>query len=831
MTASQSGSIVRGRARSGFSGARGAEGQENTGMQLQERPPEMVVEMPEAASRDAEDMATAQAGGRNGDGGRGEIEAHGLYRVGLAYGRLAHRLRWVILALWVVALAVSLPFAARLSSVLSGGGYSFEASESVKVNHLAVDVVHQPASTLLVVFQSDATPVADAAYQDEVNGFADRARAFPHVTGVQRGPVGRDGKTTYVALSFDQGGEAVQAQLADVRALLPGGADAGPARAYFTGSPAIYRDFTDITQSETERAEALGLPLALLVLIVVFGALLAAALPLVLALVSVPIALALVYAVALHQQTSVFVLSLASIIGLGISIDYSLFMVRRFREEIAAGRPVRDAVGWTVATSGEAILFSGLAVMIGFVGLLLIGLPFMTSLGVGGALVVGVSVTAALTLLPALLGILGHRVNALRVPLLGRLVGAAGREEGAREGGAWHRLALGVMRRPLLVLLGVFALLVALGWPIFSLRVGTPDATALPHGAESRRGLDILDAQFPGRGDGNPVVIAVQTADGSSVLTADNLDKIDALTGWLTRQDGVSGVVSLTQFPVGPQGVALPKEQLFALYSSGAYQQTPALAQLVGSMASDDTSLITVEASAPANTDAAHALVDRLRAHKAEGRGLRVYVGGFQALTQDFNDYLYGNFPKAIAFVLLATFVVLLLMFRSLLLPLKAVLVNVLSVGAAYGALVAVFQWGFLANVLGFEAQGYLEDTIPILLFCVLFGLSMDYEVFLLSRIREEWLRTANNRFAVARGLEKTGGVITSAALLFVVVAGAFTFTGIVVTKEIGLGLTVAVLVDAAIIRTLLVPATMRLLGRWNWWLPGRPLPPKQAAG
>ncbi len=226
-----------------------------------------------------------------------------------------------------------------------------------------------------------------------------------------------------------------------------------------------------------------------------------------------------------------------------------------------------------------------------------------------------------------------------------------------------------------------------------------------------------------------------------------------------------------------------------------------------------------------------NALINNLRAGDTQaGQGLSVLVGGSQASDLDFNGYLYGNFPRSIIFILVATYLLLLLMFRSVFLPLKAILMNALSVAACYGLLVFVFQWGHFSNILGFTSNGFLDSTNPILLFCILFGLSMDYEVFLLSRIHEEWLRTHNNRYAVARGLEKTGGVITNAALLFVIVTGAFTFTSLLITKEIGLGMSIAVLLDATIIRTLLVPATMRLLGRWNWWLPGRPLPPRQEA-
>ena len=755
------------------------------------------------------------------------IRSHGLYRFGMAYGRLVHRLRWFILALWVVALATSVPFAAQLSSVLTGGGYNLNQSESVAVGNLIQRKFNLPQSSVLVVFRSDGTAVSDPAYQSEVSSFMDRARGFGHVTSVEPAGVGTDGDTTYVTINFDQNAGDVEPRISDLRTLLPSGSDAGPARVWVTGGPAIYREFTEITDSETRGAEEKALPVALVVLLIVFGTLVAAAMPLLLALVAVPIALGIIYGVALHTTTSVFVLSVASIIGLGISIDYSLFMVRRFRDELRQRESVREAVAWTVATAGEAILFSGLTVIIGFIGLLLIGLQFMTSMGVGGAVVVAVSVLAALTLLPAILSILGPRVNAIRIPFLARLVMRTSAE--GEERGFWHGLALGVMKRPILVVVGVSVLLLALGWPIFSLNPGTPDGRSLPAGSEARQGYDILNDQFPGVND-YPIIVTAQTTDGSSVLSDANVRKVDALTTWLTEQERVTGVTSVTQFSSGPQGVVPPKEQLFALYSSGQYQQNPGLAKLVAATTAGDTAIITVKTNAALNSPEARDLVNHLRANRAEGQGLTVQVGGFQAVTQDFNDYLYGNFPRAILFILGATYILLLLMFRSVFLPLKAILMNVLSVSAAYGVLVLVFQWGYGSGLLNFTPLGFIDSTIPILLFCILFGLSMDYEVFLLSRIREEWLKTKDNRYAVARGLEKTGGVITNAALLFVIVTGAFTFTSVITTKEIGLGMTVAVVVDALIIRTLLVPATMRLLGRWNWWLPGLPLPPKQSS-
>ncbi len=787
-------------------------------MQIQERPQENVIKPPESKS---------------------SLESHRLYRLGLGYGRQVYRFRWFIIAFWVVVVIVSIPFAAQIGSVLKGGGYYYNNSESAHADNLINARLRQPSTQLLVIFQSTNRVVNDASYQKEVNDFMSRARSFAHVTGVVQSGTGQDGRTTYVTVNFNQESGKVEDQLDNFRALLPSGAAAGPAQAYLTGDAPIDQAFNQITQQDIERAELFALPIALFVLMVVFGTLIAAAMPILLAIVAIPVTMAVIYAIGLHTSMSVFVLNITSIIGLGISIDYSLFMIRRFRDELAGGRSVQDAIGWTVATAGESILFSGLIVMIGFCSLLLIGIELMTSLGIGGAVVVATSVLAALTLLPALLGVLGYRINALRIPFLSRFTMHTSHrakhtpqkesgEKPQKEGqGFWQSWALGVMKRPVLIILLVTAVLVGMGWPIFSIALGSTNTAALPKSAEARQGIDILNVQFPETND-NPIYVVVQ-ADGSSMLTQGNLDKLDHLSKWIATQANVNGVISLTQLPATPGASTPSLQQLITLYSTGAYQRNPSMAQLVASTTNGNTSLITVTTYAKVDSSEGKALVNNLRAgDQRAGQGLTVLVGGNQADSLDFNNYLYSNFPRAVLFILVTTYILLLIMFRSVFLPLKAILMNVLSVSACLGVLVFIFQWGNLSNILGFTSDGFLDSIIPILLFCILFGLSMDYEVFLLSRIREEWLLTHDNRRAVARGLEKTGGVITNAALLFVIVAGAFTFTSIVVTKEMGLGMALAVLVDATIIRTLLVPATMRLLGRWNWWMPGRRLPAEQ---
>ncbi|HLI69156.1 MAG TPA: MMPL family transporter [Ktedonobacteraceae bacterium] len=745
------------------------------------------------------------------------------YRLGLAYGRIIYRLRWVSVVFWIIVLAASVPFASRVSSVLNGGDYSYGSSESSHVDDLLVQKLHNPPSQVFVVFHSSSVPVSDSAYQIEIKRFSQQAQHFADVTGVIQGGIGPDGRTTFLTVNFDKDANYMQQQLPRFRKLLPAGAAASPAQVYLTGDIAIYDEFNQLAQTDTEQADGVALPLALIALLIVFATVVAAILPLLLALVAVPVALALIYAIALHYSTSSQVLSVASVVGLGLSIDYSLLMTRRFREELSRGRSVVEAVSWTLITAGEAILFSGLIVIVGFCGLLLTDIPSLASFGIGGGVVVCAALLTALTLLPAIFSILGTRVNALRLPFLGRRL-RAGEREGEQKG-FWHSWAVAVMRKPVLITLITSVVLLLLGWPILSMKIGVPDVTSLPGNSEARQGFDILKAQFPALAQ-NPIYLVAQTPDGSSILTPDNLNRVNHLTAWVATQPHVTGVTSLTRLPAAPGTPALTAQQLSELYSSGSYLQIPALAQFVSASTSGDTTVITINSDTKLDSSQGDALINDLRAgDRAASQGLKVYVGGLQATTLDFNTYLYSSFPRIILFILIITYVLLLLMFRSVLLPLKAVVMNILSISVAYGVLVAVFQWGNLQSFFGFQSEGFVESTIPVVLFCVLFGLSMDYEVFLLSRIREEWLRTSNNSWSVARGLEKTGGVITNAALIFVIVAGAIAFTSLISTKEVGLGIAVAVLVDATIIRSLLVPATMELIGRWNWWLPGRALP------
>jgi len=509
----------------------------------------------------------------------------------------------------------------------------------------------------------------------------------------------------------------------------------------------------------------------LILLVFVFGSVVAATTPLLVGVLAIFGAFVATRLLTYTTDVSIFALNIITILGLGLAIDYALFVVSRFREELAAGRSPREAIPRTIATAGRTVVVSGLTVALALASLLIFPQVFPRSMGFGGMAAVLVAMIASLTVLPALLAVLGHRVNALRIrgPWRRNRAGAAGPRPGA-----WERIARGVMRRPVLVIVGTVAVLAVLAAPFAGARFGGVDERVLPAGTESRVVSERLRADFTS-GDVAPISVLATGASASDVDI-------------LARQIGeMPGVTSATRTAGNGDG---------------------------------DASLISVAYEGESAGQTGKDVVQQIRSMSTPV-GVTVLVGGQPAELVDLLDSLGDRLPWMALLMAAATFVLLFFAFGSLVLPLKAIVMNLVSIGASFAAVVWAFQDGNLAGVLGFTETGYLEATQLILMLAILFGLSTDYEVFLLSRIREEWDRTGDNTTAVALGLQKTGRIITSAAMLLIIVIGGFSLGGISFIQMIGFGMIVAIAVDATIVRALLVPATMRLLGRWNWWAPG----------
>jgi len=728
----------------------------------------------------------------------------------------------LVIGAWVLIVLCALPFAPQAPGALQAGGFDLPTLESARSRAALESELGAPPSALVLAISSSTltpgTPQFEAAAQRAVAGVANA----PHVVGsrshlIAPTQVNVEKKIVYDVILLDLKPDDSPAALEGIQAAL---VEVDGIKVALAGGPSFYADIQIVSETDLQRSELISLPLAAIVLLLVFGSAVAAGLPLAVGGATVIVALAAIFGAAQATRMSIFVLNLTTLLGLGLGVDYSLLLVSRFREELGRGAKLGDAVQRTVATAGRAVFFSGVTVMLGLAGLALFDFAILRSIGIAGAITVAIAVASSVTLMPAILSLLGPRVNRLAIRRLG-----SGK---VNERGPWARLARAVMRRPIAVALPTLALLIALGTPWLGVRFNAPDGSILPERVPSRQALDALTDAF-GEGSFSPMTAAVRT-DGP-VTSAANIKLLYDWVQALQADPRVARVDSIVS--IDPR-LTLTQYQL--LYSSsstdGATPPDRYAAQILSFTTAGDLTTVSITPTNGPNRPESRALVGELRAAHpgsiAAGTpsaitppaGLNALIGGGAAEIVDVVDTISGEFPRTAAVVILATLLILAVLLRSIVLPIKAVVMNTLSILASFGALVWIFQEGNLSAILGFAPLGFVETTIPVILFCVLFGLSMDYEVFLLTRMREIYDRTGDNAAAVAGGLERSGRIITSAALIVVVVAGSFVFAEIVLIKALGVGVAIAVALDATIVRALLVPATMRLFGKWNWWAP-----------
>jgi RND superfamily putative drug exporter len=560
----------------------------------------------------------------------------------------------------------------------------------------------------------------------------------------------------------------------------------------------------------------------MLILLAVFGTVVGAVLPIIIAAIALPSSMAVIGLLAGVTEMSIFVTNVATMIGLALSIDYSLFTVSRFREELRH-RSVADAVEHTMATVGKAVAISGVAVAIGLSSLTVFESPALRSMGIGGVVTVLSTLVFGLTVLPALLGMLGPRVNRLRVPLPRslRLIEDDPAAADARRGhGVWGRIARVVMRRPLLIATPVLLVLVVAGLPFFGIQLSTGgNLDDLPPSA-SVTGFRVLADEFPG-GDTDPVEVAVQAEQ--PLLSDGALDPawVDALRAYVDELAAVATVTDVTSVLDPPAGMAEDSyTELISLPSAQRPPEAAGIAAWIDQWVADDLTRVNVFSSALPDSADGRDVVDTIRAIPVPDGATDTLTGGLSSRSRDFMSSFTGSVPYALAIVVGVTAAVLFLTFGSVFLPVKAVLMSLLSITASFGALVWIFQDGNFSWLLDFDPSGTIIASTPILMFAILFGLSMDYEVFLLSRIRERYLATGDNTRAVAEGIGITGGIITGAALIMVAVFGAFALSSVALIKSLGFSMALAVLIDATVVRGVLVPAFMRIMGAINWWAP-----------
>jgi uncharacterized membrane protein YdfJ with MMPL/SSD domain len=688
---------------------------------------------------------------------------------------VARRALAVLLTGLVVAIAAG-GYGFGVFDHLSQGGFDDKSSESARELQGERDTFGNQNVDVVAIYTSKELVAGDAEFRADVQqvvaGLAPgtTTTVIPYYAApADSGLVSKDGHSVQVLISL--AGTSQDDYLSnydDLSPTLQAPRSTG-LQTELTGAFAVFSDVNKITSEDLARAESISMPIVVLLALLIFGSLVAASMPAVVGLLAMVGALALVRVIAIFTEVSVFSVNVISLLGIGLAIDYALFVISRYREELALlphddPEAVPTAIRRTMSTAGRTVLFSGLTVAAALSSLLIFPQAFLKSMGYGGVAAVLVAMLAALTVLPATLRLLGRRVDGGRLPWRRHRPVVVDDAHGR-----WAALARGVMRRPWLVIVGTVAALLLIASPFLGVKWGSVDYRVLPSDAPAHVAADKLSDFGP------------ETSTASLLVRGASQDDV---TTYADQVSQVAGVTSVRTVATG-----------------------------------DDSTLLQASWAGNSQTERSQAVVEDIRALRpASGE---VLVGGMSANTVDLIDSVGAHLPWMGLIVALVMLVLLFVAFGSLVLPVKAVVMNLFSISASFGVITWIFSDGHLSGLLGFTPQGFLDATNPILMLAILFGLSMDYEVFLLSRIREQWDRTRDNDVAIVTGVQKTGRIITSAAVLLAVVIGAFALSGIVFMKMLGIGMLVALLVDATVVRALLVPATMKLLGRANWWAPG----------
>jgi len=712
-----------------------------------------------------------------------------------------YRRRWWTLAASTIFLAVSIAMVIR-GGKLTGG--SFGDREAEQTQRLVEQVLgHSTDTTFVVVLRSDTLDPREQSFRDATKAALAPLASDPDVLlvvtpddaplSLRPEMVNVEARSSVALVSLKGDFKEALSRYPAVRTRLR----SPELEITCTGKVPFMDDFDRVLQRDVIRAELISLPLALLVLVLVFRTAVAAALPVGVGALAVVGGVAVVLGLSQVMDMAEYTINVCTLIGLGVAIDYSLFIVSRYREELAAGHDYPEALARALERAGRVVCFSGLVLEVGLCGLFFFKGSFLFALGVGGTAVVALAIVFALTFLPALLAVLGPKIHAGTLPI--SRIGPSD--------GFWHRAALWVMRRPISVLAPTLALLALMGSPFLRLEMTEADVRVLAVDVEARKGYELLKRDFPEFGD-NRVVMAV-TFPSSPALTPERIGALYDLSERVAALPHVRKVESIAS------GAGMRKEEYQSVLID---PPAPYKLQIESAKRASVGERVVILYALLDSAPETHASQDVIRALRRDPAILdgTLSVGGQTASDMDATEFVRDRTPHAIGFIMGVTFVILFLLLGSIVLPIKAMAMNLCSVVGSFGALVWIFQEGHL----GIAEPRPVEHALPLLLFCVLFGLSMDYEVLMLSRIKETWDKTHDNTLAVAEGLEKTAGLITSAAAVMIVVFAAFGLAKIVMIRAVGLGMALAVLIDATLVRLLLVPATMRLFGKWNWWAP-----------
>ena len=736
-----------------------------------------------------------------------------------AFGAVLARRHRLVVAVWLAVVAVAAVFVPRFESNLTGPPLGVAGSDSQRAQELLDTRFNQPSTEqVLIVFESATLVADDPAFRGVVGAALAAVQAVPGVVDVlspfdsgAEGLVSADRRVATGVASV--GGSTADRQRLAPRITEAAISETTPrVQVFVTGRAPLIAELVDQQRQDLVRAEKLGLPLALALLLLASGSAVAAGLPLLLAVAGMAVTFGLLGAAAGFAEFNLFVPNIATMIGLGVGIDYALFVVTRYREELGRGGDPGAATAAAVATAGRTVLFSGGTVLLSLAGLLVVDARIFRELAAGAMTAVAVMVLGALTLVPAVLAWLGHGVERFRLPGWRGLATASG------DDGFWARWARTIMARPWLWTAVALAVLLALASPVARLNLSLDTGTGGIEQRSAAAGREILEREF-NEGRISPFQVVYVSRDGP--LDDGDLGAIARLSDLLANDWAVADVTSVTTLLdrfVGDHSAATLE------LAAGVPQAVEAASGLLNLERGRDVAVVRAvprwSPDSPGPVEAVGRIRDRLAPEAIAGQDAEVLVGGLSAQIVDITAESERKLPVVVALVVALSYLLLAAVFRSLVLPAKAIAMNALGIAAAYGLLVVVFQEGAGAGLLGFDPTGSIQVYLPLLTFAVLFGLSMDYEVFLLSRIKEEWERSGDNRGAVAAGLQRSAGVITSAAAIMVAVFAAFVLARLTEVKALGFSLAAAVLIDATVVRIVLVPAAMQLMGRWNWWFP-----------
>lgn len=721
-------------------------------------------------------------------------------------GQWIYRFRKPIISLWLILIVSCIPFIPNIIAPFKITGFVDNKALSTHAsNYLDKQLGYNNSNKFLVIYHSRTLLATNPSYINTIKKSLKNLRNFPIKHDIiypdGKHQMSKDKHTAYVVIIIKSKKPLANHLLTEFKDSIK-----KPKRMTLQigGEPLFIESVNQQTQKDLRKADLIATPIAIITLVIVFGSIVAGILPIILGGGCALLILTTLFFLGHFFTLSIFTLNIALLLGLCLSLDYSLFIISRFRDELDKGHSLIEAIAITQARAGKAIFFSGLAVLVSLSALFLFPINILFSVALGGVVAVTMALLTAIILLPAVLSVLDTKINFLSLSL--------NRKNCSSSSKCWHWLAEKVVKRPLLYFFSVLIFLLMLGYPFLSAKFGVSDFKIFPKHSEFRGFYNTYTDKFDVK-ELNPILL-VMTSHSGPILSKDNISKLYDFTHQLKNNPSIKTLRSIVD-----TDSKLTKNQYYTLYhNKEAATQSP-IKQVLDSTTKNHMTVITIISKYPLNSPQTTHLIDTLRTIKAP-KGLSLQLTGTPISHQDVLTCIYHYIPYAILWIIFFTYLILLILLRSIFLPFKAILMNLLSLSACYGALVLVFQDGYFSQLLNFEPQGLLDISILVIIFCALFGFSMDYEVFLLSRIKETYEQTHDNTKSIIFGIEKSSRIITSAAIIVIFLCCSFLVADVLMVKAFGLGIAVAIFVDAFLIRTILVPSTMVLLKEWNWYLP-----------